>query len=164
MKKRKLTASFFMAVAMLVAVPSFASVDALSLPAKTTVVGNNWAETFSNTPEVKALTPEMLKMGIETFMKLTPSKYKELTGKKLGLKKSLELKAAQKMLKKKMGNSADISKGVYILLAILGLGWVAMGLLDDWSGNDWWVNLLLTFLCWLPGLIHALVKMKKYYN
>lgn len=164
MKKRKLTASFFMAVAMLVAIPSFATVDVATFPSKATLVDNNWSETFKSTPEVKALTPEMLKMGIESFLKLTPAKYKELTGKKLGLKKSIELKAAQKMLKNKMAKGADISKGVYILLAILGLGWIAMGLLDEWSGNDWWINLILTLLCWLPGVIHALVKMKKYYN
>lgn len=108
----------------------------------------------------------MMKMGIEQFLTLTPSKYKELTGKKLGLKKSLELKAAQKMLKKKMSKSsgADIPKGVYIILAILGWAWLLMGIMDDWTGNDWWVSLLLTFLCWLPGVIHAFVKMKKYYN
>lgn len=96
---------------------------------------------------------------------MTPSKYRQLTGKRLGLKKSIQLKAAQKALKKEIrnGKDADISKGVYVLLAILGLGWLAMGLLDDWNGSDWLVNLLLTVLCWLPGLIHALVKMKKYY-
>lgn len=152
MKKRKLTAYFFLAVALLVAVPSFASVDAFP-----TVPAN---------PLTKTLSPEMMKMGIEQFLTLTPSKYKELTGKKLGLKKSLELKAAQKMLKKKMSKSsgADIPKGVYIILAILGWAWLLMGIMDDWTGNDWWVNLLLTFLCWLPGVIHAFVKMKKYYN
>lgn len=152
MKKRKLTAYFFLAVALLVAVPSFASVDAFP-----TVPAN---------PSTKTLSPEMMKMGIEQFLTLTPSKYKELTGKKLGLKKSLELKAAQKMLKKKMSKSsgADIPKGVYIILAILGWAWLLMGIMDDWTGNDWWVNLLLTLLCWLPGVIHAFVKMKKYYN
>ena len=164
MKKRKLTASFFMAVAILVAIPSFASVEVSTLPARSTVVDNNWSETFKTTPEVKALTPEMMKMSIDAFLKLTPAKYKEMTGKKLGLKKSLELKAAQKMLKNKMSKGADLSKGVYILLVLLGWGFLAMGLLDDWSGNDWWINLLLTFLCWLPGVIHGLVKMKKYYN
>ncbi|MBU6343136.1 MAG: YqaE/Pmp3 family membrane protein [Bacteroidetes bacterium] len=57
-----------------------------------------------------------------------------------------------------------ITKGLYILLAILGLAWIAMGVKSDWSGNDWIVNLILTVLCWLPGFIHALVKMKEYYK
>lgn len=119
-------------------------------------------------PELKGLmasfSPETAQMAIDEFLSLTPKKYREMTGKHLGLKKTLELKAAQKVLKKKLKkDGADISKGVYVLLAILGLGWLAMGLLDDWEGSDWLVNLLLTVLCWLPGLIHALVKMKKYY-
>ena len=106
-------------------------------------------------------------MSIDQFMALTPSKYKEMTGKKLGLKNAVKLKAAQKKIKKHMkkngDDAADISEGVYILLAILGLAWIAMGLMDDWSGSDWIVNLILTVLCWLPGLIHALVKKSKYY-
>lgn len=169
MKHRKLTAAFFMVVTLLVAVPSFATLNSSVVPsdAKSTkvVMDNAWGNEFSSNPEIKALNPDMLKMGLEQFLNLTPAKYKAMTGKKLGLKKSLELKAAQKFLKKKMSaGDADISKGVYILLAIFGLGWLAMGLLDDWSGSDWIVNLVLTFLCWLPGLIHALIKMKKYYN
>jgi uncharacterized membrane protein YqaE (UPF0057 family) len=36
--------------------------------------------------------------------------------------------------------------------------------MDDWTGNTWVVNLILSFLCWLPGFIHALIKMKDYYS
>jgi uncharacterized membrane protein YqaE (UPF0057 family) len=167
--KQKLTAFLFMAAAFLVALPSYASPELLVvLPteAKTTATSanSNWAETLKANPEVNTLSPDMLKMSLEKFLTLTPAKYKEMTGKKLGLKKSLELKAAQKYVKKKMAGGADISKGVYILLAILGVAWLAMGLMDDWSGSDWIVNLILTLLCWLPGVIHALVKMKKYYS
>lgn len=125
--------------------------------------------TFSQTDEVKALSPEMTKMAVDQFLNLTPAKYKKMTGERLGLKKTVELKMAQKAVKKHMKKDGaaggdGITKGLYILLAILGLGWVAMGVKDDWNGSDWIVNLILTFLCWLPGLIHALVKMKKYYS
>ncbi len=123
----------------------------------------NWIDNFKGQPEAKALTPEMVKMSLEEFLSLTPKKYKEMTGQKLGVKKTLELKAAQKMIKKQMKTEPEFSKGLYILLAILGLAWVAMGVMDDWTGNDWIVNLILVVLCWLPGLIHAFVKMKKYY-
>jgi len=124
---------------------------------------------FSQSDEVKALTPEMTKMAVDQFLNLTPSKYKEMTGERLGLKKTVELKMAQKALKKHMKKHSteggdSITKGLYILLAFLGLGWVAMGVKDDWNGSDWIVNLILTALCWLPGFIHALVKMKKYYS
>ncbi len=127
-------------------------------------VKSSWADDFKNQPEVKAvLTPEMVQLGLEDFLALTPKKYKEMTGEKLGLKKTLELKAAQKMVKKQMNKDPQFSKGLYVLLAILGFAWVAMGVMDDWEGSDWIVNLILYVLCWLPGLIHALTKMKKYY-
>lgn len=127
------------------------------------VVNVKWAEMFGNQPEVQNLSPQIQKMHLNDFLTLTPKKYKEITGEKLGLKKSLELKAAQKFIKSKTKGEPDIPKGLYILLAILGLAWIAMGVLDDWEGSDWIVNLILTVLCWLPGFIHALVKMKKYY-
>ena len=171
MKQKKFTSSLLLVAALLVTLPSFAGMDFLVVPPPATSIKiaeiaspTNWAEQFKSNPDIKTLSPEMIKMGLTQFLSLTPSKYRELTGKRLGLKKSIELKAAQKFLKSKMGKAANISKGVYILLAILGLGWLAMGLLDDWQGNDWWINLILTLLCWLPGVIHALIKMKKYYS
>lgn len=119
------------------------------------------AATDVNTSE---LTPEMLEMGIEEFLALTPKKYKEKTGKKLGLKNTVKLKAAQKVFRKKMKKGdADISKGVYILLAIVGLGFLGIGLLSDWEGSEWVIALVLGLLCWLPGVIYSLVKMKDFY-
>ena len=127
------------------------------------VVKTDWAQQFDQQPEIQVLSTDMAALGLDQFLTLTPKKYKEMTGEKLGLKKTLQLKAAQKFLKKELKKDADIDKGLYILLAILGLAWVAMGVMDDWSGSDWIVNLILTALCYLPGLIHALAKMKKYY-
>ena len=66
-------------------------------------------------------------------------------------------------MKSKMNKGEDIEKGLYIILGIFGLGFIAMGLIDDWQGQNWWMNLILSALCWLPGVIHALVKMKEYY-
>ncbi len=122
------------------------------------------AEAFRHAIEVQGLSPEMLQMGIEEFLELTPAKYREITGERLGFKNTMKLKAAQKSLKKELRKEDGISKGVYILLAILGLAWLAMGIKSNWSGSDWVVNLILTLLCWLPGFIHALVKMKDYYK
>ena len=48
-------------------------------------------------------------------------------------------------------------------MSIFWLGWLAMGLMDDFEGNNWWVSLILYVLCWLPGVIYSLVKMKDYY-
>jgi uncharacterized membrane protein YqaE (UPF0057 family) len=104
---------------------------------------------------------------ITAFLELTPRGYEEMTGEKLTLKETLKLKAAQKMVKnqlKKADGEDTFPKGAYIILVILGWGFIPLGILSDWKGNDWWVNLLLTFLCWIPGVIHGLSKMKNYYN
>ena len=122
-----------------------------------------WAQQFEDAPKIQVLTPEMTKMHVDQFLSLTPQKYTEMTGEKLGFRKSMQLKAAQKFMKSKMNKGEDIEKGLYIILAIFGLGFIAMGLMDDWEGQNWWMNLILTALCWLPGVIHSLVKMKEYY-
>jgi hypothetical protein len=140
------------------ATPSFAITTATTGETST----SHWSEAYSTNPNMKELTPEMLKMSMNAFLALTPSKYKEMTGQKLGLKKSLALKAAQKVLKAK-GGSDKLSKGLYILLAILGWGFVGIGLATDWDGNEWIICLVLSLLCVLPGLIYALIKMKNYY-
>ena len=127
------------------------------------VNSTNWANQFNSDPEIATLSTDMKQMTLDQFLALTPNAYYDMTGEKLGFKKTIQLKAAQKFLKKKANQSEDISKEIYIVLAIFGLGFVAMGLLDDWKGNDWIINLVLTALCWLPGVIHAFVKMKKYY-
>lgn len=121
------------------------------------------SNSFSHLAEVKELPSNVQKLNLKEFLSLTPEKYKEMTGQKLGVVNSMKLKAAQKVVKDYTANGAPMEKSIYILLAIFGLAWIAMGLADDWKGSDWVVNLILTLLCWLPGLIHALVKMKKYY-
>lgn len=123
----------------------------------------NWSVQFGDEPQIQVLTPEMTKMAVHQFLEMTPKKYKEMTGEKLGIKKTLQMKAAQKFIKKKMNKGEDIEKGLYIVLTIFGLGFIAMGLMDDWEGKNWIVNLILSVLCWLPGVIHGLVKMKEYY-
>lgn len=121
-------------------------------------------EQFQHQSAVKGLSPDLLKMDVDQFLTLTPSKYKAMTGKRLGLVNTLKLKAAQKMLKKELKRGGDISQGLYIVLAIFGLGFIGIGIMEDWRGSDWVINLLLSLLCWLPGLIHALIKMSSYYK
>ncbi len=119
--------------------------------------------------EVEGITPDMtMGAGLDDFLALTPAKYKEMTGKKLGLVKTLQLKRAQKFLKKNLagnedGSGGDVPEWLYIVGAILGFAWLLIGIMDGWEGKNWWVNLILTILCCLPGLIHALVKKNEYY-
>jgi uncharacterized membrane protein YqaE (UPF0057 family) len=110
---------------------------------------------------------QIFRDNLTAFLDLTPRSYEEMTGQKLTLKETMKLKAAQKMVKnqlKKADGEDTFPKGAYIVLVILGWGFIPLGILSDWKGNDWWVNLLLTFLCWIPGVIHGLSKMKNYYN
>ena len=164
MRLIKFTTKLLLFGALFLTQPSFAMVETYSPnnSGENVVKKSNWYEDFKANPEMKNLPPEMAKLTLEEFTKLTPSKFEEMTGKKLSMVKKFKLKVAQKFLKKKAG-TADISKGLYVVLAIIGLGWLAMGLLDDWSGSDWIISLVLYFLFFLPGLIYTLIKMKKYY-
>ncbi|MDX1909222.1 MAG: hypothetical protein SF053_19445 [Bacteroidia bacterium] len=121
-------------------------------------------KSFGNMTEVQALPTQLSSMTAEDLLNMTPAKYQELTGEKLGVKNAIALKAAQKAIKNKLKNPAeDLDKTVYILLAIVGLGFIGIGLLSDWSGNEWIIALILSVLCWLPGVIYSLIKMKNYY-
>lgn len=147
---------FTFLLSLLLSVSAFAVNSPINL--KSELAGNE---------KLQMLTDVQPNFGVEDFLTLTPKKYKELTGKKLGLKGIIALKMAKKAVKKKMtaveGDSIDIPKGLYIVGAIFGWAWLMMGLLDDFQGNNWWTSLLLYMLCWIPGVIHAFIKMKEYY-
>ncbi len=66
-----------------------------------------------------------------------------------------------KLLKK---GGAEISKALYVVLAFFWLGWLAMGINDNFEGWDWVISLALYCILWLPGFIYTLIKMKKYYK
>lgn len=73
-------------------------------------------------------------------------------------KKSLFGRATDFLLKR-----AKLDQVVYIILSILPLGWLAIGLNDDFEGWRWIVALLLYIIGYIPGLIFSLVMMSKYY-
>lgn len=107
----------------------------------------------------------------KTFANLSIAEYEQMSGKNLNFFQKAKLKIAQKQIKKalkKQSNStaagSEISQGLYIVLAIFGLAWIAMGVMDDWKGQNWIINLLLSILFILPGLIHALIVMGEYYD
>ena len=127
-----------------------------------------WSAELATQPELAALSTQLTNFTAEDFLELSPKQVREMTGEKLGVKGTLALKAAQKAVKQQMNaasgqRAADFPKGGYIVLVIFGLGFIPMGIMDDWQGNNWWLNLILSFLCWLPGVIHGLIKMKDYY-
>jgi uncharacterized membrane protein YqaE (UPF0057 family) len=124
-----------------------------------------------NAQKVEALLKDF---ATQDLNQLTINKVEELTGKKMSFKEKVAFKIAKMKMKKAQKKvvasmeSADglaapgIDKGVYIILAIF-IPFLAVGLATDWQGSDWIVALLLTFLCGLPGVIYALIKMGKYY-
>jgi hypothetical protein len=101
---------------------------------------------------------------VEKVIHMTPKQYQKMTGKKLSFFKKIELKIAQKKLAKAVKDDKGISKGLYVLLAIIGFGWLAMGIMDNFTGSNWIISLVLYLVFYLPGLIFSLVKMKDYYN
>lgn len=138
----------------------------VSAPSPSNKLQNNTLAAFIASDEnIKSIKADMPNVTIEKILTLTPKKYKEITGKKLGIKKAIQLKLAQKKIKKyfrKNNTSGDIGSAGYIILAILGLGFIGCGIATDWTGNDWIICLLLSLCCWLPGVIYALVKMPDY--
>ncbi|TAD86733.1 MAG: YqaE/Pmp3 family membrane protein [Bacteroidetes bacterium] len=149
----KKTFALFLGLAVLLQTSSFAAFTTSERSVKDEAIFQN------------KFIAENFEKDVNAFLELTPSKYKALTGQKLSLKESLALKAAQKAIKKEQKRSGgDIPKGLYIVMAIFGWAWLGMGIMDDWEGKNWWVNLILVFLCGIPGIIHAFIKMKDYYR
>jgi uncharacterized membrane protein YqaE (UPF0057 family) len=144
---------------LLLILASFISLPSeASIPVKNAVIDRN-APTYVNDDMA-----QLLNVNMEAFLKMTPKEFKKMTGRQLTFKETLKLKAAQKLLKKSSGGDSQVPKGLYIVLALFGWAWLAMGIMDDWEGKNWWLNLILTMLCGIPGLIHALVHMKDYYG
>lgn len=125
-----------------------------------------WSAALPETP-VAAAGLDAASLGsldLEGFLDLTPKKYRALTGERLGVKGSLALKAAQKHVKRQLnGSASDVPKGLYVVGAIFGFAWLLMGIMDDFEGNNWWIGLLLSFACVLPGIVFAFIKMDDYY-
>jgi len=127
------------------------------------VKGNVATQKIANELAIAMDDASLTTMTVNDFLAMSPKSYKAKTGKKMGIKNAIKLKMSQKAMKKAAGVKADIPKGLYIVGAILGWAWLLMGLMDDFGGNNWWVSLILYMLFFLPGMIHAFIKMKDYY-
>ena len=62
-----------------------------------------------------------------------------------------------------LGNKDVMPQGVYILLSVFFLGWLAIGLNENWDGYNWLIALLLYVILWLPGFIYSMIMMGNYY-
>lgn len=79
------------------------------------------------------------------------------SNKKPNAKKAIKKQFNQE-IKESKGNSIDPI--VYILLALF-IPFVAVGLATDWEVKDVVINLLLSLLCGIPGIIHAFIVCKR---
>ncbi len=128
------------------------------------ITHKKWQDVVSESSRLSALDNSDVSLSTDQFLNLTPKKYREMTGERLGIAGSLALKAAQKRMKKaRSGAPVDLPQVAYILMSLFFLGWLAIGLLDDWQGDTWWIALILYFVFVIPGIIYSLVKMQNYY-
>ena len=67
---------------------------------------------------------------------------------------------SRKAVKKANGWNLSDDKILYIILAIL-IPWLAVGLVTDWDLEKVLINLLLCFLCYVPGVIHAIIIVNR---
>ena len=125
-------------------------------------ITQTWSSQLKDAKEVQDLTPDLRNMELESFLNLTPKKYRQKTGKRLGIKKTLQLRTAQKFVKRKLKIEPEISSPLFCLMGFFLLGWLAMGIMDDWGGINWVTNLLLSVFIF-PGILHAIIKKKDYY-
>lgn len=135
-------------VTVLVAVFFAANLFATTLP--------TWAEQVKDEPIVQTLTPEMLQQGLDEFLAMTPKKYRKLTGERLGVKKSIELKAAQHLVKKKLKKGGGFGDGPYSQVAALLLCFFlgTLGIHRLYLGySNWWLQLITLGGCGIWSLI-----------
>ncbi len=79
------------------------------------------------------------------------------------LKKHSFLSRACSGAKAMLSGKAAIPMAAYIILCIFALGWLAIGLNDNFSGFSWILSLILYILFYLPGLLYSLIMMGNYY-
>jgi uncharacterized membrane protein YqaE (UPF0057 family) len=75
------------------------------------------------------------------------------------LKKIAKASATKKGVKNTPANNNDDELILLYLLAIL-IPFVAVGIVTDWDLTDVVINLLLCLLCYIPGVIHAFIKIR----
>ena len=79
------------------------------------------------------------------------------------MKKHSFLSRAFTSAKATLSSKAAIPMAAYIILCIFALGWLAIGLNDNFSGFSWILSLILYILFYLPGLLYSLIMMGNYY-
>lgn len=61
-----------------------------------------WIKDFQRDAQIQQYQENLSGMNADDFLKLTPKKFEKITGEKLSFKQKMKIKAAQKILKKKI--------------------------------------------------------------
>ncbi|MEN8787444.1 MAG: YqaE/Pmp3 family membrane protein [Flavobacteriales bacterium] len=61
-------------------------------------------------------------------------------------------------------NSSDDDMLMLLYLCAILIPFVAVGISTDWDVKKVLINVLLTFLCYIPGVIHAFITIRDYYR
>lgn len=107
----------------------------------------------------EAITPDITSISMDNLKDLSVSEVEAMIGKKLTLKEKLTLKYVQHKLKKSSEGGNDYDP-ILIYVLCFFIPPVAVYLLYD-IGSEFWVNVLLTLLCGLPGIVHAFIICSK---
>lgn len=69
-------------------------------------------------------------------------------------------------IEKENSSNDSSDDDMLILLYILAvlIPFVAVGIATDWDLKKVLINLLLSFLCYIPGVIHAFIVIRDYYR
>ena len=71
------------------------------------------------------------------------------------------MKKKEKALKASDSNlGGDVPTGLLYVLCFF-IPWLAVGLATDWDIKKVLINILLTMLCGIPGIIHAFIVVSK---
>ena len=103
-----------------------------------------FAESFA------VVTLENIEVKFEKTEKVNSSS-KVSSAKEVASSKSMN---STKIVKKALKN--DMPKGLLYLLCFL-MPWLAVGFATDWDIKTVIINILWTFLCGIPGIIHAII-------
>lgn len=130
----------------------------------------NWKKELKTHQYTDGFSEVLPLINLDEFMDMDARSFKRFTGEKLGLKDRFRLWTAKKFILKNLKDrelaksyNTDMPQIGYIILALLGFGWLAIGVLDNWSGQYWIISLILYLLFYIPGLIYTLLIMGNYY-
>jgi len=66
-------------------------------------------------------------------------------------------KTLKKVVKHKKSNQKDDSELILLIILCFFIPPIAVGIATDWDLQTVLLNVLLTFLCFVPGLIHGII-------